>query len=101
MANGCVALCFRAAEDNRWCVLNAVLAEIERTGAMNLSSGETILVRSHVGPGSGRVIRLAVEVAKPKPACEAGLECEVNMAQLVSLRKCGHDLRSFAHFIPL
>ena len=67
---------------------------------MNLSSGETILVRSHVGPGSGRLIRLAVEVAKPIPACEAGLEYEVNMAQLISLRKGGHHLRSFDHFIP-
>ena len=53
--------------------MNPVLAEIENSGTMSLPSGETITVHSHVGMGSGRVIRHAIEVAKPKLACEVGL----------------------------
>lgn len=53
--------------------MNSVLAEIEKTGKMALPSGETIKAHSHVGSGSGRVIRHAIEVAKPKVACEVGL----------------------------
>ena len=40
---------------------------------MVLPSGESIKVHSHVGKGSGRVIQHAIEVAKPKLACEVGL----------------------------
>jgi predicted O-methyltransferase YrrM len=53
--------------------MNSVLAEIEKTGMMVLPSGESIKAHSHVGSGSGRVIRHAIEVAKPKVACEVGL----------------------------
>lgn len=53
--------------------MNSVLAEIEKTGMMVLPSGEAIKAHSHVGSGSGRVIRHAIEVAKPKVACEVGL----------------------------
>ena len=53
--------------------MNPVLAEIEKTGTMVLPSGEAIKAYSHVGVGSGRVIRHAIAVAKPKLACEVGL----------------------------
>lgn len=53
--------------------MNPVLAEIESTGMMTLPSGESIKVHSQVGIGSGRVIRHAIEVAKPQLACEVGL----------------------------
>jgi len=53
--------------------MNRVIARVERDGTMELPSGEEIRVHSHVGAGSGRVIRHAIEVAKPKLACEVGL----------------------------
>ena len=53
--------------------MNPVLAEIENTSMMALPSGETIKVHSHVGRGSGQVIRHAIEVSRPRLACEVGL----------------------------
>lgn len=53
--------------------MNPVLEEIERTGLMQLPSGESIKVHFHVGEGSGRLIQHAIEVAKPALACEVGL----------------------------
>ncbi len=53
--------------------MNPILQEIENTGLMLLPSGESLKVHSNVGKGSGRVIQHAIEVAKPKLACEVGL----------------------------
>jgi len=53
--------------------MNPILSEIENTGLMELPSGVSIKVHSHVGEGSGRVIQHAIEVAKPNLACEVGL----------------------------
>lgn len=53
--------------------MNHILREIACSGRMQLPSGDSIAVHSHVGEGSGRVIQHAIEVAKPKLACEVGL----------------------------
>jgi predicted O-methyltransferase YrrM len=53
--------------------MNPILSEIERSGMTELPSGERVPLHSHVGPGSGRVIRRAVELTAPRMACEVGL----------------------------
>lgn len=53
--------------------MNRVLTRIEETGMTELPSGESIKLHSHIGPGSGRVIRHAIEVARPRLGCEVGL----------------------------
>lgn len=83
--------------------MNPVLAEIESTGTMALPTGEVIKVHSHVGPGAGRVIRRAVEVAKPTIALEVGLAygisslyildalAEIGDGRLIGMDPAQHD----------
>ena len=53
--------------------MNQVLRELEETGRTNLPSGRSVPLHSHIGPKSGRVIRNAIELTRPKVACEVGL----------------------------
>ena len=53
--------------------MNAVIEDIERSGETELPDGSRIRIHSQIGPGSGRVIRNAVQIAKPRLACEVGL----------------------------
>jgi predicted O-methyltransferase YrrM len=53
--------------------VSAVLRAIEREGITELPGGERVHVHSGVGPDSGRVIRRAIEQAKPRLGCEVGL----------------------------
>lgn len=53
--------------------MNPVIAEIERDRKTLLPNGSRVPVHSAVSPGSGRVIRRAIEAATPKLACEVGL----------------------------
>ncbi len=53
--------------------MNPVLREIIETGVTSLPNGSKIKAHSGVGPDSGRVLRHAVEVAKPTVGIEVGL----------------------------
>ena len=53
--------------------MNPVLEDIIRTGITELPDGRQIEAHSGVGSGSGRVIRHAIEAAKPALGCEVGL----------------------------
>ncbi len=53
--------------------MNPILSEIIETGVTVLPDGRRVQAHSGVGPGSGRVLRHAVEVARPKVAVEVGL----------------------------
>jgi predicted O-methyltransferase YrrM len=53
--------------------MNAVLQEIERDGLTTMPSGERVKAHSAVGPDSGRVLRRAIEAARPRLGCEVGL----------------------------
>lgn len=53
--------------------MNPILSEIEKTGITELPSGAYVKLHSHIGPGSGRVIRHAIEIARPRLGCEVGL----------------------------
>jgi len=53
--------------------MNVVLESILRDGMTELSDGRRIPAHSGVGPASGRVIRHAIEVARPVVGCEVGL----------------------------
>ena len=53
--------------------MNQVIEDIERDGMTTLPNGERVLIHSGIGPGSGRVIRHAIEVASPRTGCEVGL----------------------------
>lgn len=53
--------------------MNPVLREIIQTGATTLPDGRNVKAHSGVGPGSGRVLRHAIEVAMPAVGIEVGL----------------------------
>lgn len=53
--------------------MNQVIEEIVRTGNTELPDGRMVAAHSGIGPGSGRVIRHAIEVANPTLGCEVGL----------------------------
>jgi predicted O-methyltransferase YrrM len=53
--------------------MSVVISEIETTGQTVLPTGESVSIHSNIGHESGRVIRHAIEVAKPRLACEVGL----------------------------
>jgi predicted O-methyltransferase YrrM len=67
--------------------LNHVIEEIERDGMMVLPDGERVRVHSAVGPGSGRVIRRAIEQARPKLGCEVGLAFGVSTLYILDAMK--------------
>ena len=54
---------------------SSVIREIERTGTTVLSDGRTVPVHSNIGPECARVIRRAVETARPALACAALMNC--------------------------
>jgi len=53
--------------------MNPILSEIVETGLTVLPDGRRVKAHSGVGPGSGRVLRHAIEVAKPSVGIEVGL----------------------------
>ncbi|MDH5377829.1 MAG: class I SAM-dependent methyltransferase [Gammaproteobacteria bacterium] len=53
--------------------MNPILEEILETGLVTTPQGNKIKLHSNVGEGSGRVLQAAIEVAKPRLACEVGL----------------------------
>jgi predicted O-methyltransferase YrrM len=53
--------------------VNIILREIIETGATVLPDGRKVNAHSGVGPGSGRVLRHAIEVARPTVGIEVGL----------------------------
>jgi predicted O-methyltransferase YrrM len=53
--------------------MNPVLAEIHRTGAVQMSDGTRAPVHSGVNAQSGELLRRAVLAAAPRTACEVGL----------------------------
>jgi predicted O-methyltransferase YrrM len=53
--------------------MNPIIEEIVRSGTTQLPDGRSIPAHSGIGPGSGRVIQHAIEVAKPSLGCEVGL----------------------------
>jgi predicted O-methyltransferase YrrM len=53
--------------------LNPIIEEIERDGMTLLPNGARVPAHSAVGRESGRVLRRAIETARPKLGCEVGL----------------------------
>lgn len=52
---------------------NPIIDEIERSGQTELPDGSRTSIHSNIGQGSGRVIRRAIETARPELGCEVGL----------------------------
>ncbi len=53
--------------------MNTVIQDIEESGLTELPNGQLVQVHSNVGPGSGRVIKEAIQKVQPKLGCEVGL----------------------------
>ena len=53
--------------------MNRILEEIVNEGTTLLPDGRRVSAHSGVGPGSGRVLRHAIETTRPTLACEVGL----------------------------
>jgi predicted O-methyltransferase YrrM len=63
--------------------VNPILMEIEASGSTRLPDGQLVPLHSAVGPDSGRVLRQAVALAKPRLACEVGLAFGVSSLYLL------------------